>query len=60
MKIGLQIPDFTYPGGAPGMGSDLAALARTADDAGFEFISVMDHFFQIGVVGPPENDLLEA
>jgi F420-dependent oxidoreductase-like protein len=60
VKIGLQIPDFTYPGGAPGMGADLATLARTADDAGFEFISVMDHFFQIGVVGPPDRDMLEA
>jgi F420-dependent oxidoreductase-like protein len=60
VKIGLQIPDFTYPGGAPGMSADLATLARTADDAGFEFISVMDHFFQIGVVGPPDHDMLEA
>jgi F420-dependent oxidoreductase-like protein len=38
----------------------LAAVARTADDAGFEFISLMDHFFQIGVIGPPEHDMLEA
>jgi len=59
VKIGLQIPDFTGPGGAR-LGADLATVARTADDAGFEFISVMDHFFQIGVVGPPEHDMLEA
>ncbi len=42
------------------MGADLATVARTADDAGFDFIALMDHFFQIGVVGPPENDMLEA
>src|SRR5690348_15189591 len=42
------------------MGADLATVARTADDAGFEFVSVMDHFWQIGVVGPPEHDMLEA
>ena len=59
MKIGLQIPDFTGPGGAR-LGADLATVARTADDAGFEFISVMDHFFQINMVGPPEHDMLEA
>ena len=59
MKIGLQIPDFTGPGAAR-LGADLATVARTADDAGFEFISVMDHFFQIGAVGPPEHDMLEA
>ncbi len=60
MRIGLQIPDFTHAGGAATMGADLATVARTADDAGFDFIALMDHFFQIGVVGPPENDMLEA
>ncbi len=60
MKIGLQIPDFTCPGGPARLGTDLATIARTADDAGFEFISVMDHFFQIAVVGPPEHEMLEA
>ncbi len=50
MHVGLQIPDFTWPGGPARLGADLAAVARTADDAGFEFISVMDHFFQIGVL----------
>ena len=59
MKIGLQIPDFTGPGAAR-LGADLATVARTADDAGFEFIAVMDHFFQINMVGPPEHDMLEA
>ncbi|HLX50455.1 MAG TPA: LLM class F420-dependent oxidoreductase [Streptosporangiaceae bacterium] len=60
MKIGLQVPDFTWPGGPAQLGADLAAVARTADEAGFEFIAVMDHFFQIGVVGPPEHEMLEA
>ena len=60
MRIGLQIPDFTHAGGAASLGADLATVARTADDAGFEFIALMDHFFQIGVIGPPENDMLEA
>ena len=60
MQIGLQIPDYTWPGGPSSLGADLATVARAADDAGFEFISVMDHFFQIGGVGPVENDMLEA
>lgn len=60
MKIGLQVPDFTFPGGPPALGADLAAIARTADDAGFEFIAVMDHFFQIRMIGPPEREMLEA
>jgi F420-dependent oxidoreductase-like protein len=60
VKIGLQIPDFTTPGGPARLGADLATVARTADDAGFDFIAVMDHFFQIGAIGPPEHEMLEA
>jgi F420-dependent oxidoreductase-like protein len=60
VQIGLQVPDFTTPGGPARLGSDLAAVARTADDAGFGFLAVMDHFFQIGGIGPPEREMLEA
>ena len=60
MQIGLQIPDFSWPGGPSRLGTELATVARTADEAGFDFISVMDHFFQIGVLGPPEREMLEA
>ena len=60
MQIGLQIPDFSWPGGPSRLGRDLATVAGTADAAGFDFISVMDHFFQIGVIGPPEREMLEA
>jgi F420-dependent oxidoreductase-like protein len=60
VQIGLQIPDFTWPGGPAQLGADLATVAAAADDAGFDFISVMDHFFQIGVIGPPEREMLEA
>jgi F420-dependent oxidoreductase-like protein len=60
VKIGLQIPDFTTPAGPDRLGADLATVARMADDAGFEFIAVMDHFFQIGAIGPPEREMLEA
>ena len=60
MKLGLGIPDFTWPGGAAALGPDLAAAARAGDEAGFEYLSVMDHFFQIPYVGPVENDMLEA
>jgi len=59
VKIGLQLPEFNAPAPAR-LGADLATVARTADDAGFDFISVMDHFFQIPVVGPAEQPMLEA
>jgi F420-dependent oxidoreductase-like protein len=60
MKLGLQIPDFTWPGGAEKLGPTLATIGRTADDAGFDRIGVMDHFFQIERLGPPEHEMLEA
>lgn len=60
MKLGLQIPDFTWPGGAEKLGPTMATIAKTADEAGFDSIGVMDHFFQIGNLGPPEHEMLEA
>jgi F420-dependent oxidoreductase-like protein len=60
VRLGLQIPDFTWPGGPPSLGADLAQVARTADDVGFDYIGVMDHFFQIAMIGPPEQEMLEA
>lgn len=60
VRIGLQIPDFSGAGGARQLGSQLAAVARTADDVGFDSIAVMDHLFQISMIGPPEQDMLEA
>jgi F420-dependent oxidoreductase-like protein len=60
MKIGLQIPNFTWPGGPPKMAGKLAEIARAAEDAGFYSVWVMDHFFQIGMVGAHELDMLEG
>ncbi|GAA2072949.1 LLM class F420-dependent oxidoreductase [Actinomadura alba] len=60
MKLGLQISDFTWPGGPGRLRTDLAEVARTAEDVGFDRVSVMDHFWQIGVIGPPEHEMLEA
>ena len=60
MKIGLQIPDFSTPRGPERLWAELATVARTADDAGFEYIALMDHFFQIPAVGPVENEMLEG
>ena len=60
MKIGLHVPNFTYPGGPPTMASDLARIGKAAEDAGFAKLSVMDHVWQIGPVGPRELDMLEA
>jgi F420-dependent oxidoreductase-like protein len=60
MKFGLQVNQFTWPGGTAAIGPTLARVGRAADDAGFDSIWVMDHFFQIRGLGPPEAPMLEG
>ncbi len=60
MKIGLQIPSFSWPGGDAAIGPTLARIAHDADAAGFDSLWVMDHFFQIRGVGKPEEPMLEG
>lgn len=60
MRIGLQVPSFTWPGGPPEIGARLAEIGQAADEAGFYSLWVMDHFFQIRGVGEPEEPMLES
>jgi len=65
MKIGLQLPNFTFPGGSQELGDKLAEIAHTADECGFSSLWVMDHFFRIGragsgFLGPAEDEMLEG
>ena len=60
MRIGLQVPRFTWPGGNEKIGPKLAEIGRTADNAGFASLWVMDHFFQIEMVGAAEEPMLEG
>src|ERR1041384_4309071 len=60
MKLGLQIPYFTYPGGPARLGETFERIVRDAEAAGFYSVWVMDHFFQIGGLGPKELEMLEG
>jgi F420-dependent oxidoreductase-like protein len=60
MKIGIQISDFTWPDAPRSIGPTFARIARDADQVGLSSLWVMDHFFQIGVNGPPEHEMLEG
>jgi len=60
MQLGVHVADFTFPGGAATLADDLKKIAKATDDAGFASLSVMDHVWQIGVVGEPEQEMLEA
>jgi F420-dependent oxidoreductase-like protein len=60
MRVGLQVPNFTYPNGQAQLGDTFAHIAREAERAGFYSLWVMDHFFQIRTIGPAENEMLEG
>src|SRR5580658_9362344 len=60
MKIGLHVADFTWEGGPAELRGRLGEVAVRAEQAGVDRISVMDHVWQIGPLGPPEHEMLEA
>lgn len=60
MKVGLQINRFDYPGGDAVTGERLAGIAVAAENAGFDSVWVMDHFFQLPGIGPYTDPMLEA
>ena len=60
MRAGIHVANFTWQGGPTEMGPRLADLAAVSEDIGCSRLSLMDHLFQIGFVGPPELDMLEG
>jgi F420-dependent oxidoreductase-like protein len=60
VRVGIQIPSFTYPGGQEQIAPTFARIARDADQAGLASLWVMDHFFQIRGVGAAEEPMLEG
>ena len=61
IKVGLQIPNFTYPHTTPAqLFEKVAAVAVAAEDAGADTVMVMDHFYQLAMMGPPEHEMMEA
>lgn len=60
-RLGYQIPNFTYPGIGPGaLFEAVAQQAEAADRSGFDTVLVMDHFYQLPMLGPPEREMLEC
>jgi len=60
VELGLHVADFTWPNGPQHLAKDLTRIARAAEDAGFAKLSVMDHVWQIHMIGPAEHEMLEA
>ncbi len=59
-RLGLQIPNFTYPPNDQPLFERVAAVAVAGEEAGFDTVFVMDHFFQLPLIGPPELEMFEA
>jgi len=56
-----HMPSFTFRGVAPeGIFEHTAGLAQAAEAAGFDQVTVMDHFYQIQTVGAETEPMLEA
>ncbi len=60
IKLGLQIPNFSYGTGVAELFPTVIAQAQEADAAGFDSVFVMDHFYQLPGLGAPEEPMLEA
>ncbi|HST04586.1 MAG TPA: LLM class F420-dependent oxidoreductase [Chloroflexia bacterium] len=60
MKLGIQVNHFTWEGGDAAIGPTFGSIGRKAEEAGFDSLWVMDHFFQIPGLGQPQEPMLES
>ncbi len=60
MELDIHVPRFTWPGGPAAIGPTFAGLARTAEAIGVRTLSVMDHWFQMEMLWPAEEPMLEG
>jgi F420-dependent oxidoreductase-like protein len=60
MKVGLHVPNFAWQGGPDAMADHVANVAEAAEVAGFDQITVMDHFFALAPGDGYRNPMLEA
>jgi F420-dependent oxidoreductase-like protein len=60
IKLGLQIPNFSYGTGVEELFPTVIAQAQEAEAAGFDTVFVMDHFYQLPGLGTPDQPMLEA
>ena len=60
IRCGFQIPNFSYGTPVAELFPTVVAQAREAEAAGFDSVFVMDHFYQLPMLGAPEEPMLEA
>lgn len=60
IRLGLQIPNFTYGTGVEELFPTVIAQAKEAEAAGYDSVFLMDHFYQLPGLGTPDQPMLEA
>jgi F420-dependent oxidoreductase-like protein len=60
IRLGYQIPNFSYGTPVSELFPTVVRQARQAEDAGFDAVFVMDHFYQLPGLGAPDAPMLEA
>ena len=60
IRLGLQIPNFSYGTPVAELFPAVLAQAREAEAAGFDSVFLMDHFYQLPMLGSPDQPMLEA
>jgi F420-dependent oxidoreductase-like protein len=60
IRLGLQIPNFSYDAPVAELFPAVKAQAQEAEAAGFDTVLVMDHFYQLPGLGEPDEPMLEA
>jgi F420-dependent oxidoreductase-like protein len=60
MKIGVHFVNFDVPGGVEALPATLASAAKAAEQAGAEWFTMADHFYQMDNLWPVESPMLEV
>jgi F420-dependent oxidoreductase-like protein len=61
IKVGIQLPYFTYPDTTPAqLFEKVSAVAVAAEEAGADTVMVMDHFYQLPMLGQVDDEMFEA
>ncbi|MEM6104686.1 LLM class F420-dependent oxidoreductase [Mycobacterium sp. 050272] len=60
IRLGLQIPSFSYGTSVAELFPAVKAQAAEAEAAGFDTVLLMDHFYQLPGLGEPDEPMLEA
>ncbi len=60
MEAGVHFANFTFPGGPQALSSTLATAAIAAEEGGFSWFTLMDHWFQMDGFATAQDPMLEG